>query len=91
MDFGLFRNDQHIYSVLLKKVLNLFWASDAEIFEIVSNSSTMNSLIKKYGMLKAGRGASFNFIVPKEWNWENEWDSLENWNITHFSVDAFSL
>jgi GNAT superfamily N-acetyltransferase len=91
MDFGLFRYDLHIYSVLLKKVLNLFWASDAEIFEIVSNSNTMNSLIKKYGMLKAGRGVSFNFIVPKEWNWENEWDNLENWNITHFSVDAFSL
>lgn len=91
MDFGFFKNDIRIYSTLLKKIICFFWKSDAEVLEIISNSKLFGSIMKRMGMIKIGKGISFMFSVPSNWSLDEEWNKLQNWNLTHFSGDAFSF
>lgn len=91
MDFGFFEDDTRIYSTLVKKVTCLFWESDAEVLEIISNSELLDSDLRRMGMIRVGKGVSFMFSVPKDWPRDEEWNKLHNWHITHFSGDAYSF
>ena len=91
MDFGLFRNDEMVYSILLKEVIDLFWESDAEVLEVLSNSKTLTGLMKQKGLIKVGKGMSFTFSVPENWNFDKESNDLRNWHLTSFCGDAFSF
>jgi GNAT superfamily N-acetyltransferase len=91
MDFGIFKDDNRIYSTLLREIMSFFWKSDAEVLEIISNTEPFNSLMGRRGMAKVGKGVSFIFSVPRDWEWEGEWNELRNWHLTHFSGDAYSF
>jgi len=91
MDYGLFRNDNKIYWALLKEALKLFWGSDAEVLEIISNSEPFDHIIKRMGFRKIGRGMSYGFSVPSNWNLGTESRELRVWPLTHFCGDAFSF
>jgi hypothetical protein len=91
MDFGLFKNDKRIYSVLLKEVVELFWKSDADVLEVISNSEPLIKLMKKQWMIKIGKGMSFTFSVPERWKFDQMNNELSSWHLTSFCGDAFSF
>lgn len=90
MDFGFFEKCDQVYSLLLDAILNVFWTSDAEVLEVITNSESFESILKHRGLLKVGRGMSFTFAAPKEWNIDGRWSNIRTWHLTHFCGDGFS-
>lgn len=91
MDFGLYKNDERIQPTLLREVIDLFWKSDAEVLEVLSNSKTLTGLMKQKGLIKVGKGMSFTFSVPENLNFDKESNNLRSWHLTSFCGDAFSF
>jgi hypothetical protein len=91
MDFGLFKNDERIYPALLKEIINLFWKSDAEVLEVISNEKGLIKILSQKGLIKVGKGMSYTFSVPERWDLGKESNELSNWHLTSFCGDAFSF
>jgi len=91
MDYGLFKNDKRIYPTILKEVTKMFWKSEAEVFEVISNSELFASVMRRLGMVKVGKGMSFTFSVPDNWDLGKDCTELHNWSLTHFCGDGFSF
>ena len=91
MDYGLFINDDTIYSSIIEKLFDLFWESSTEVLEVISNSEALCAVLRRKGMLRVGKGMSFKFSLPKNWNIGDDCKKLENWHLTHFCGDGFSF
>jgi hypothetical protein len=91
IDFALFRNEESIYPFIFRKAFEYFWESDADVFEVISNSKSFGKVIPKIGMIRGGRGMSFKFSLPGSWDIDNSYAELENWTLTHFCGDGFSF
>lgn len=91
MDFGVFSKDRTSYGGVMGAALDLFQQSDADVLEIIASSETMNREALKRGMLKAGRGMSFAFSPPPEWDLDPGAAELRHWHLTHSSGDGYSF
>ena len=91
MDYGLFIDDEAIYSSIIENLFDLFWKSSAEVLEVISNSEALCAVLRRKGMLRVGKGMSFKFSLPEFWNIGDECSKLEEWHLTHFCGDGFSF
>lgn len=91
MDYGLFNDDEEIYSVLAQETLRLFWASDAEVFDVVTNSRLFGTVLKQRGVFKIGKGENFVFSLPENWVFGNDREDMEKWDFTYFIGDGFTF
>ena len=91
MHFGLFENDAGIHPALLDQLLELFWKSPAEVLEVITNCEPLLSAARSRGMLRVGKGMSFTFAVPGDWNFEAGDYELQRWPLTHFCGDGFTF
>jgi GNAT superfamily N-acetyltransferase len=91
MDYGVYNDDDNTYTILLNEAFNVFWKSDADVFEIISSSRGLNRAVRYKGMIRLGKGMSFKFCVPMNWNFDDTSKALDNWPLTHFCGDGFSF
>ena len=91
MDYGFFDDRPVNRRLLVQYVFDLFSGSDAEVLDIVSSDDELNRILKKRGMLRIGKGMSFSFFVPDSWDLGEGFDQLQNWVLTHFSGDGWSI
>ena len=91
MNFCLFKDDKRIVYMLLKKVIDLFWESEAEVLEVISSSEIFLSAMRSMGMIKVGKGMSFTIAIPATWDIGKDSAELKNWSLTHFCGDGFTL
>jgi GNAT superfamily N-acetyltransferase len=89
MDYGVYNADINTYEALMSTVFNLFWNSDAEVLEVMSSSKVLNSVLKRNGMVKVGKGMSFVFCAPECWQMDQDCVELGNWPLTHFVGNTF--
>ena len=91
MDYGLFIDDETTYLSIIEKLFDLFWQSSAEVLEVISNSEALCAVSRRKGMLRVGKGMSFKYSLPENWDIGDECNRLENWHLTHFCGDGFSF
>ena len=91
MDFGLFVDDDRPYDAIISATFNLFENSTAELLDIVSSNQKLNLRARRRGMRSVGKGMSYKFSAPDSWNLPPETMSASNWQLTHFTGDAFGF
>ena len=91
MDYGLFKDDERIYSGLIKEIMSFFWKSDAEVLDIISSSPIFGSILKHRGMIKVGKGESFAFSLPEDWALDSDGANMKEWHFTNFTGDCFTF
>jgi hypothetical protein len=90
MDFGFVVGDRPAAAGIVGHLIHHFLTSNCDVLQIISNSALVNRSALRRGMRKVGRGMSFTFCAPKDWNLPSQCDRLENWHLTNFCGDAFT-
>lgn len=90
MDFGYVANDSSAADAVASHLIEIFLESDCEVLELISTNLLLNRAVTRRGMLRVGRGMSFNYSVPESWNWPAELTRIDSWPISNFSGDAFT-
>lgn len=92
MDFGIFIENSNIYKIISGEVFKLFWETKADVFEVISNSAQLIRTLRKLGLIRVGKGMSFKFSMPKNWQIdEYNASRLSNWGLNYFCGDGFSF
>jgi GNAT superfamily N-acetyltransferase len=89
LDFAVTRPERPVCAALLRELVKRFFACDAEVLEVYSNVPPLNAVMGTSGMLRVGKGMSFSFSVPEDWNLDPAMNELTRWPLTHFSGDGF--
>ena len=91
LDYGFYDDDINTYEALMSAVFSLFWHSEAEVLEVISSSKILTPVLKRNGMVKAGKGVSFKFSIPEHWKMDQTCTELSNWPLTRFVGNTFSF
>jgi hypothetical protein len=92
MDFGYLGDKRKVFKMIMKDASKIFWESDAEVLEIITNDLDVRDIIKSMGMFKIGRGMSFKFSLPGNWRLkEKDCCNLKHWRLNHFCGDGFTF
>jgi GNAT superfamily N-acetyltransferase len=92
MDYGFYSNDDpNYFKVLIHHVFKLFYESDAEALDIISSYGFLSGLLKSKWMIKIGKGMSYKFAAPTNWDLGDEAKQIESWHLTHFCGDAYAF
>ncbi len=91
MDFSLADGDAQAASGIVGSVVQQFLQGDCDVLEIISNNRLVNRAATRRGLAPVGKGMSFAYAVPENWNWPSRLTQLENWPLTHFCGDGFSF
>jgi GNAT superfamily N-acetyltransferase len=90
MDFGFVVGDTRAAAGIAGHLLNLFLKSDCHVLQIISNNKLVNRSALRRGMRKVGKGMSFTYSAPKDWNLPAHCARLQSWHLTNFCGDAFT-
>ena len=91
VDYALVSNDTGNSTALVSHCLELFFASNCSVLEIISNKKYLHRAAVCRGLVPVGKGMSFNYSVPASWQWGTEQSQLEKWPLTSFCGDVFKL
>jgi ribosomal protein S18 acetylase RimI-like enzyme len=91
MDFGFFKLEENAYLMLLHSILKLFWQGDADVLEVITNNIRLQNLARHLGLIRIGKGMSFTYSVPRDWNWPNNYNNIRSMHLTHFCGDGFTF
>jgi hypothetical protein len=90
MDFGFVVGDARAAAAVVGHLINLFVNSDCDVLQIISNNDLVNRSAVRRGMRKVGKGMSFTYSAPKDWNLPAHCGQLRSWHLTNFCGDAFT-
>ena len=90
-DYALVNDDAGTVSALAGHCLEVFFQSGCDVLEIVSNKKCVHNAAVRRGLLPVGKGMSFNYSVPENWQWGAEQAQLEKWPLTGFCGDGFTF
>ncbi len=90
-DYGIFMNVEIGLHQLAHFVMGLFIRSKSEVLEIFPNSKDMERILRKWGMLRAGKGMSFSMTIPPSNEFKDLPLKLNNWCLNPFCGDAFTF
>jgi GNAT superfamily N-acetyltransferase len=90
-DYGLFRNDESVYSKLAGVIIEMFWKSKAEVLDAVTSSAELGRILKRVGMARIGKGESFVFALPPGWKLDADLHQMNEWRFTGFTGDMFTF
>jgi hypothetical protein len=91
MDYGRFDLDPSIPEGIISGLMALFFASDADICEIVSSDENICRCARRHGMMRVGAGMSFAYSVPADWKLGPQRGDIDQWHLTHYRGDAFGF
>jgi GNAT superfamily N-acetyltransferase len=90
MHYGAFSDDRDANEMLLAAALNLFAASDADMFEVVTSDPALREAARRAGLFPLGGGMSFKFHASEALT-ELLPTDLAAYKLTHYSGDGFSF
>lgn len=91
VDYGFFIENDKIYDEIIKIMMNIFWKSDAEVFDIVTSSKKLASKLIYRGLINIGKGQNLIIYPADIKDLDNDFIKIENWHITSFTGNAFTF
>jgi len=91
VDCAMVSEDAKTAVALVANCLEIFFHSDCSVLEIVSNIKNVHDAALRRGLLPVGKGMSFNYSVPSDWQWSADRSQLEKWPLTGFCGDGFTF
>jgi len=91
MDYGYFSSDNKLNGFLISAVVLLFLQSKGDILEVISSSPEIAYYARRYGMFRVGKGMSFKFCAPNNWELSSMCHEISDWHLTHYCGDAYSF
>jgi GNAT superfamily N-acetyltransferase len=91
MDYGRFDLNPSISDAIISGVISLFFASDADVCEIISSDESIWRSARRRGMMRVGAGMSFAYFLPANWDFGLDHADLRKWHLTHYRGDAFKF
>lgn len=91
MDYALVDETAESHAALLSNVVELGARHGADVVEFVSPAVSLRKAAKAFGMLPAGRGMSFSYLLAPECSsGDLAVERVETWHVNHYSGDGLS-
>ena len=92
MDYGLVAETEDAYAAMLTNIFQLAVEYGAEVLEVICHAPELRRLARRYGLLAVGKGMSFSYILPADWDLSgvDVYDSA-TWRANHYSGDGLLL
>lgn len=91
MDFAFVNDDARATNGIVGHLIRLFFESDCDVLEVISSNKLVNRAAAKRAMIPVGKGMSFTYSVPDNWNLPANLAHVENWPLSSFCGDAFTF
>jgi len=91
LDFGMYRYDATVHLALVGGLLDVFWNSEAEVLEVVSNERGLIEALRRAGARSVGRGMPFTIDLPPGWAASDKFRYPISWRLTSFCGDGFTF
>jgi len=91
MDYGRFDLNPSISDAIVSGIMALFFASDADACEVVSSDKNICRSARRRGMMRIGKGMSFAYCLPSDWDFGARSADISQWHLTHYRGDAFAF